>query len=425
MKNPLRVLLALLCGLLATALPAATSADAAFAEFQSVVASKLPADTPHALASLRWNWDKKTRINELGWRFLADHPADPRRWDVALVLLAQSPEVLKSLDEAALAKLKPTQIQPSAMVFDPEATAQARARLAELEAKCAAATDMTPATRRNYLFRKTQNAVGKFQRSLLGGVNISLATGAVEKVSTPEDVAAMRVEIRAVVEELIANYPDDDETGKIFTSYAAMFRRSDPPAYKALLQEHVESPSGSVSAAARDGLVLLAAEGRPLDWKFTAADGREVDFEKLRGKVVLIDFWATWCGPCVKEIPSILAAYRKYHDQGFEVVGITLELTDAKPGDTPEQATARLAAAKARLLEFVAKENLPWPQYFDGTGRKNPYTARYGIQSIPAMFLVDQSGMVVSMDARGAKLEPALRRLLKLPAAKPSPQSPP
>ena len=127
--------------------------------------------------------------------------------------------------------------------------------------------------------------------------------------------------------------------------------------------------------------------------------GGELDWDSYRGKVVLVDYWATWCGPCVAEIPNVLANYRKYHDQGFEVVGISLD-QDRKA-----------------LEKFLESEKLPWVQLFQSEdkskmGGQHPMAIRYGVTSIPAAFLVDREGKVVSTNARGAELEIELNRLL-------------
>ena len=174
------------------------------------------------------------------------------------------------------------------------------------------------------------------------------------------------------------------------------------------------APNAALRDMAAGQLRLADLKSRPMEMVFTAADGRAVDLKTLRGKVVLIDFWATWCGPCKAEIPNVKKVYAAYHDKGFEVVGIALEDGKLTPKDTAEQSAAKLVKAKKVLTDFTAANAMPWPQYFDGKFWKNEISTQYSIQSIPAMFLLDQSGKVVSTNARGELLEKEVRRLLKL-----------
>ena len=159
----------------------------------------------------------------------------------------------------------------------------------------------------------------------------------------------------------------------------SVLKRLAPARYDALVQKLALDPDRNISA-----LVTKIAElkSKPVDLKFTAVDGSEVDLAKMRGKVVLIDFWATWCGPCREEVPNVVAAYHKYHDHGFEVVGVSL--------DQDKQA----------LLDFTKKNDMAWPQYFDGKGWHNAISSGYGINSIPAMWLVGKDGMLITTNAR-------------------------
>ena len=113
----------------------------------------------------------------------------------------------------------------------------------------------------------------------------------------------------------------------------------------------------------------------------------------MSGKVILIDFWATWCGPCVAEVPNVVKAYEKLHDKGFEIIGISLDKDQAK------------------LEAFIKEKNMTWAQYFDGKMWQNEISTRYGINSIPAMWLVNKKGMVVNTNAR-PNLEAEVEKLL-------------
>ena len=134
----------------------------------------------------------------------------------------------------------------------------------------------------------------------------------------------------------------------------------------------------------------------PFELKYTAVDGTPVDLAKRHGKVVLVDFWATWCPPCREEVPNVVAAFKKYHDKGFEVVGISLDQD------------------KDALQSFVKDKGMVWPQYFDGKGWDNEISSRFGIDSIPAMWLLDKKGMLVTTDASD-DLDAGIAKLLAAP----------
>jgi peroxiredoxin len=121
--------------------------------------------------------------------------------------------------------------------------------------------------------------------------------------------------------------------------------------------------------------------GKPLEIQFKAVDGRDVNTAGFHGKVVLIDFWATWCPPCVQEVPNVKRAYETLHSRGFEIVGISL---DDKKQD---------------LLSFIKQNNMDWPQYFETSGVENTLSKKFGIEEIPTMWLVDKQGKLRDIDA--------------------------
>ncbi len=117
---------------------------------------------------------------------------------------------------------------------------------------------------------------------------------------------------------------------------------------------------------------------KPVELKFTALDGRQVDVAKLRGKVVLIDFWATWCPPCLHISPDIVRLYKKYHSQGLEVIGVSVD------------------SDKKGLLDAIKDEGLVWPQYCDFLGDENKVASQFGIAEFPTLLLLNKKGIVVN-----------------------------
>jgi outer membrane lipoprotein-sorting protein/thiol-disulfide isomerase/thioredoxin len=125
--------------------------------------------------------------------------------------------------------------------------------------------------------------------------------------------------------------------------------------------------------------------------------GNPVSYDQYKGKVLLVDFWATWCGPCVAELPNVIAAYGKYHSQGFEVLGISLDQKDARP----------------KLEAFIKEHNMPWAQVYDGGYWQAANAVAYGVRAIPFTLLIGKDGKIAAVGARGPALAPAIEAALK------------
>lgn len=138
----------------------------------------------------------------------------------------------------------------------------------------------------------------------------------------------------------------------------------------------------------------LIVGAKPFALNGKTLDGKSLSLDDYQGKVVLLNFWATWCGPCLGELPNVKANYDKYHSQGFDIVGISLDEEEAE------------------LREFVEKRELPWPQIFDGMFSEVGDAHTYGVEAIPFTLLIGKDGKIAAVNPRDEDLEPEIREAL-------------
>lgn len=144
-------------------------------------------------------------------------------------------------------------------------------------------------------------------------------------------------------------------------------------------------------------VIRVAAELGSIAPSFTAADtaGRPVALYDFRGKVVLIDFWATWCAPCIADLPSLKERWERYRDQNFVIVGVSLDTN------------------LDQWRSFLRDEAIDWVNIAEGKMWDSEIAARYKLDAIPASYLLDRNGRIMVMNKRGAALDSAISQLLR------------
>jgi thiol-disulfide isomerase/thioredoxin len=202
------------------------------------------------------------------------------------------------------------------------------------------------------------------------------------------------LEIADRIETLLEGDPRDPRAVTFQLASAGLILRFDHQQGLERLEELAKSPDQDLAAAAAIQLAKVRIIGKPINLQFTAVDGASVDLAAMRGKVVLIDFWASWCPDCVREMPAVRGVYQKYKDKGFEVIGISLDKD------------------QLALSNYIAKKLIPWPQYFDGKGWDNDFATRFGVRAIPELWLINQGGDVVATDLSADQLETKLVQML-------------
>ncbi|RKU30724.1 hypothetical protein C6497_03335 [Candidatus Poribacteria bacterium] len=191
----------------------------------------------------------------------------------------------------------------------------------------------------------------------------------------------------------LGNHPKADEVYKNLIEHPKYSKRSQAKKVQEILEMDIESRTGELPKP-------KSAGGQPSEWigkqapafKVMDLNGEEITLEKYHGQVVLIDFWATWCGPCIGELPNVKATYDKYKDKRFQIIGISLD------------------RSKPTLESFVKEQNLGWVHYFD---QESKIANQYGVTGIPATFLIDGEGIIRMTNLRGHQLETAVGEMVE------------
>ena len=194
------------------------------------------------------------------------------------------------------------------------------------------------------------------------------------------------LEMATIIGQTLERRGDNSYAASVYESLGSLFRNHDD----ALIAAYGAKFEGYAR--------WLTLVGNTMDIQGDLLDGSEFDWSAYQGKVVLVDFWATWCGPCIQELPNVVKNYELYHDKGFDVVGISLD------------------QSKDKVDQFVGERKLPWSILYSNeaaaNGWNHPMAVYYGVKGIPAAILIDQQGKVVTLNARGPFLREHLEKLL-------------
>jgi len=206
-------------------------------------------------------------------------------------------------------------------------------------------------------------------------------------------------EVVPVADAFAENYPDDPRTPALLANIITNFitdRDEQLTRYDHLIQTYPDDRSAKYWKGKMRQINQL---GQPFKLSFKdALTGADISTDQLQGKVIVIDFWATWCGPCIAEMPNMKKLYSQYHQKGVEFLGISLD----QPLDR---------GGLDQLKRYCKENTITWPQYYQGNYWGSEFSVSWGINSIPAMFIIDRKGNLHATDARG-KLEQLIPQLL-------------
>ena len=255
----------------------------------------------------------------------------------------------------------------------------------------------------------------KFQKFNTESRAISEKVAKFEKDNGPEMQKAQMSNDTVTINKLLKEYKKFQNE---MNDYSKKFIKENPDAYLSVLllenflmrqyltpeeiksyfdglnKEVKETKSGKKIKTTLDAMTAIVI-GKPApNFSGPTPEGKTISLKETLGKVTIIDFWASWCGPCRAENPSVVALYNEFHPQGLNIIGVSLD-KDAK-----------------KWKEAIAKDGLVWPHVSNLKFWEDPIAKQYNVQSIPATFILDEKGNIVAKDLRGEELRAKVAALL-------------
>ena len=209
-------------------------------------------------------------------------------------------------------------------------------------------------------------------------------------IHTPQQAGDLATKIG----QFLADHPQAENRVKLQIVQSGLLLKEDQAKGIAFLEQLSKDSNSELAEAAKAALSKARLVGTKLDLSFVDSKGQPVDLNQFSGKVVLIDFWASWCPDCAREMPQVQQLYRTFESKGFAILGVSLD-KDRRAMDN-----------------YIAKHLIPWPQYFDGKGWKSDLVTKYSVHEIPEMWIINKKGVVETTSADVTQLASTVQRLV-------------